>query len=352
MATDRAAARQRLVAWIPRWWAGEGGVLGGVLDVALLPAEGLYRGIVALRNLGYERGGLRVVPSPLPVVSIGNISVGGAGKTPFAAWVARWYEEAGLRPAIVLRGYGEDEVLLHQELNSEIPIFTARRRIEAARAAHTAGCEVVVLDDGFQHRALVRDLDLVLVSVEAWQSHRRLLPRGPWREPASALRRAAAVVLTRKSAPAEQAASVRSQLARVAPGIPLVDCRITPAGLEPLHGDSPTPIDLDALERRHVLAVAGLANPEPFAANLRAAGATVELAAFPDHHSFSAADARLLSRRAAERPLIMTGKDAVKLRPLLPPRSEAYVLKQRVEIGDGHGLLRRYLESLLEHSVR
>lgn len=352
MATDRAAARQSLAAWIPRWWAGEGGALGRLLDVALLPAEGLYRGIVALRNFGYERGWLRVERPPLPVVSVGNIGVGGAGKTPFAAWIARWFKEAGLRPAIVLRGYGEDEVLLHQELNPEIPVFTARRRIEAARAAHAAGCEVVILDDGFQHRALARDLDLVLVSVEAWQSHPRLLPRGPWREPAAALRRAAAIVLTCKSAPAEQAASVRSQLARAAPGVPLVDCHITPAGLEPLHRDHTTEIDLDALKGRRVLAVAALANPEPFAMNLRAAGATVELAAFGDHHSFSAADARLVCRRAAGRLLIMTGKDAVKLRPLLPRSSDAHVLQQRIEIGEGSALLRGYLEGFLEPAAR
>ncbi|CAN5374689.1 tetraacyldisaccharide 4'-kinase [soil metagenome] len=352
MASDRTPTRQRLAAWIPRWWRGEGGVVGRLLDYSLLPVEGLYRSAIALRNEGYDRGWLRVEPPPVPVVSVGNLSVGGAGKTPFAAWTAHWFLRAGSRPAIVLRGYGQDEVLLHQELNPEIPVFTAARRIEGARAAHRAGCEVVVLDDGFQHRALARDLDLVLVSVEAWQSHRRLLPRGPWREPLAALQRAAVIVLTRKSAPAELAASVRSQVARAAPTVPVVDCRIAPAGLTPLHGGQAKEVDLGALEGERVLAVAALANPAPFVANLRATGAKVELAAFRDHHAFSAADAHVLLRRAAGRPLIMTGKDAVKLRPLLPPTPEAFVLNQRVEIEKGDVLLDSLLGSLLEPATR
>ncbi len=352
MATDRVPARQRIAAWIPRWWAGRGGAIGRLLDVALLPAEGLYRVVVALRNFGYERQLLRVERAPLSVVSIGNLSVGGAGKTPFAAWIARWFRESGLPPAVVLRGYGDDEVLLHRELNPEVPVFTAVRRIDAVRSAHAAGCEVAVLDDGFQHRALARNLDLVLVSVEAWQPHRRLLPRGPWREPPAALKRASLIVLTRKSASDERTASVRAQVARLAPGIPLVDCRIVPAALEPVHGSAGTKIDLETLHGKRVLAVAALANPEPFAANLRAARATVELAAFPDHHPFGPMDAQLLVRRAAGRPLIMTAKDAVKLRPLLPATLEAFVLKQRVEIAEGGALLRGFLESVLEPATR
>lgn len=352
MATDRTPARQRLAAWIPRWWRGEGGAVGRLLDLSLLPVEGLYRIAIALRNEGYDRGWLRVERPPLPVVSVGNLGVGGAGKTPFAAWTGRWFLGAGLRPAVVLRGYGEDEVLLHQELNPEIPVFTAARRIEGARAAHRAGCDVVVLDDGFQHRSLARDLDLVLVSVEAWRSHRRLLPRGPWREPLAALRRAALIVLTRKSAPAELAASIRSHVAHAAPTVPVVDCRIAPAGLAPLHGGQASEIDLGTLAGERVLAVAALADPAPFEANLRAARAEVELAAFRDHHPFSSADAHVLLRRAAGRPLIMTGKDAVKLRPLLPPTTDAFVLNQRVEIEEGDVLLDSLLEGLLELATR
>lgn len=331
----------RARAWVARWWAGEAGLPGKALDAGLAPAELLFRAAVAARNLAYGRGWLRVDRAPVPVVSVGNVGVGGAGKTPVAAWIAARLLERGERPAIALRGYGADEVQVHRELNPEVPVLAAARRIEAARNAVAAGCGVVVLDDGFQHRALARDLDVVLVSVEGWTARRRLLPRGPWREDASALRRAGVLVATRKSAPEAEGARVAGELRAIAPGVPVAECWLAPDALVPLgEGAAPPPAAGAA-----VLAVAALADPGPFAENLRGMGLAVELAAFPDHHAFDAAEAAALLARAASRPIVMTHKDAVKLRDLLPPTAAAWVLTQRVRFTAGEDALLRALDA-------
>lgn len=330
-----------------RVWAGEGGALGAALRVALAPAEAAFRGIVAARNGAYDRGWLRAEHVDLPVISVGNVAVGGAGKTPFAAWLARRLVDWGRKPAIALRGYGEDEIVLHRELNPDVPVFRGKRRADAACEALAAGRDAVVLDDAFQHRALARDLDLVLIPVEGWEPRPRVLPRGPWREGLRALARADVLVLTRKSADAARARAVAAELAAMRPGTPIVQCALLPSGLVPLHGGAGTATD--ALAHRRVLAVAALATPEPFFDALRQAGAEVEAAAYPDHHPFSEDDVRALGARAAGRMLVMTHKDAVKLRALLPG-GDAWVLEQRVTIESGADALDVALRrALTEH---
>ncbi|HEX6038454.1 tetraacyldisaccharide 4'-kinase [Longimicrobium sp.] len=331
-----------------RVWAGEGGALGAALRVALAPAEAAFRGIVAARNGAYDRGWMRSEQVGLPVISVGNVAVGGAGKTPFAAWLARRLADWGRKPAIALRGYGEDEIVLHRELNPDIPVFRGKRRADAAREALAAGRDTVVLDDAFQHRALARDLDLVLIPVEGWEPRPHVLPRGPWREGLDALARAHVIVLTRKSADAARAETVAAEVARLQPGTPVIRVALLPSGLVPLRGGAGTTVD--ALAGRRVLAVAALATPEPFFATLRQAGAEVDAAAYPDHHPFSADDARALVARAAGRMLVMTHKDAVKLRALLPADADAWVLEQRVVIESGADALDVALRrALTEH---
>jgi tetraacyldisaccharide 4'-kinase len=314
-------------------WAGGGGAAGAALRIALAPAEMVYGAIIGARNRAYGRGWLRSERVDVPVISIGNISVGGAGKTPFAAWVARRLREWGRRPAIALRGYGEDEILLHRELNPEVPVFRGKRRVEAAREAVAAGCDAVVLDDAFQHRALARDLDVVLVPVESWEPRPRLVPRGPWRESPRALARAGVIVLTRKSADAARAAEVEREVARMHPRKPIVQCALLPSRLVPLHGGEARGIG--TLAGRKVLGVAALAVPEPFIEHLFEAGAEVDAATYPDHHPFDADDAETLVEWAGGRMMVMTHKDAVKLRPLLPASAQAYVLEQAVTIESG-----------------
>lgn len=322
--------------WTVEWWAGRGGPAGAALDVALWPAERLFSTAADLRNRAYDRGWLSSERAPVPVVSIGNLSVGGVGKTPFAAWAAERFASWGWSPAIVLRGYGEDEVLVHRELNPGVPVFAATRRAVAVARAADAGCGVAILDDGFQHRALDRDLDVVLLSAEAWRASRRLLPRGPWRESFSALGRADVVVVTRKSEPAEQSLEIAGELRGLARGTVIATCHLAPTGLAPLH---PGASASAAVEGGSVLAVASLGDPRAFASQLEMMGAHVELMAFPDHHPFEHADAQAMRARAGDRPIVMTRKEAVKLRPLLPESVAALVLGQRVVLETGEEAL-------------
>lgn len=321
-------AEPGLAAWVTRWWVGEAGLPGRVADIVTLPAELAFRAAVAARGLAYTSGLARALRAPLPVISIGNLGVGGAGKTPLAAWTAALLVRHEARPAVVVSGYGADEIALHRELTPDAPVFAAKRRFDGVAAAAGAGCGVAVLDDGFQHRALARDLDVVLVSAEQWRGRRRLLPRGPWREGAGALRRADIVVVTAKTGRAD-ADGVAGALRRMELRAPVIVCELRPTrlrGLAPHAAELP----LTALRGREVLAVAALADPHSFAANLDRAGARAELASFRDHHPFDATEASALVARAAGRPLVMTRKDAVKLRALIPADAEAWVLEQDV----------------------
>jgi tetraacyldisaccharide 4'-kinase len=331
-------------------WAGGGGAAGAVLRVALAPAEAAYRGVIAARNAAYDRGWIAAERVPVPVISVGNVSVGGAGKTPFAAWLARRLAEWGRTPAIALRGYGEDEIVLHRELNPRISVFRGARRVEAARQAVAAGCDAVVLDDAFQHRALHRDLDLVLVPVEGWEPRPRVLPRGPWREGVDALGRADAVVLTRKGGDPARAEAVAAEVARMQPGKPVIRCALLPSRLVTLQERIEEPVEF--LRGQPVFAIAALATPEPFLRNLRDAGAEVAAALYPDHHPFTAAEAEDLVRQAGARRVVMTAKDAVKLRPLLGDRVDGYVLEQSVTIESGAEALDQALRRTLQEPGR
>ncbi len=331
----------RLREWVPRWWRGEGGTAGWTLDRMLWPAELGYRAAVRARNLAYDRGLLSQATARIPVVSVGNLGVGGAGKTPFAAWIARRMVGWGKRPAIVLRGYGADEVLVHRELNPEVPVIVAPRRAAGVERAAREGCGVAILDDAFQHRALARRLDLVLVAAESWRPPLRLLPRGPWREPRRSLERAGVVVVTRKTATPETAGAVAAELSG-STSAPVAVCRIAPTRLETLHPPREE-VSLEWLGGRDLLAVASLADPRPFVEQLQERGARVELLAYPDHHPFDLANATRIARAAGGRPVVMTRKEAVKLRPLLPSDRAAMVLDQRVEVETGSAELDRAL---------
>lgn len=330
--------RGDLAAWATRWWAGEAGLTGHAASAALWPAEQLFRGLVGARDLAYRAGTLRADRPAIPTVSVGNLAVGGAGKTPVAAWIARRMLELGRRPAVVVRGYGRDEILVHGELNPDVPLFAGARRSLAIANAAAAGCDLAILDDAFQHRAVARDLDLVLVSAESWSGNRRLLPRGPWREPISALRRADVVLVTRKAADREAAARVRERLRRAAPAAIVAVCALPIDAFLPVFEPGER-MGTGHLRGARVLAVASLAEPAPFAAQLAALGAEVELLPFPDHHEFTDADAAKIARHAAGRTIVVTRKEAVKLRSFARLRDHPlFFATQRVELelgGDG-----------------
>ena len=328
------------------WWGrGPGPALA---RAALLPFELLYRGVVAVRGSLYDRGLLAAHALALPALSVGNLTVGGTGKTPVAAYLAARLRERGARPAILLRGYGDDEPLVHATLNEEVPVVVGPDRVEGARQARAQGASMVVLDDAFQHRRARRDADVVLVSADRWSARQRLLPAGPWREPLGALRRATVAVVTRKAVSLDRAEEVRRSLEAAVPGLPVAVVHLAPDELRSANG--PERLPLAALAGRTVTAIAAIGDPDAFVAQLRATGADVRPALFADHHAFTQAETMALALRAAEGQLtVCTLKDAVKLAPGWPRAAPAlWYVSQRVHVERGDDVL----EALLTRMIR
>jgi tetraacyldisaccharide 4'-kinase len=313
-----------------------GSLLAGTARLLLAPAAAAYRAVTSARNALYDRGALAVARPSIPVVSIGNLTVGGTGKTPVAAWMVRQLELRGARPSIVLRGYGSDEPMVHAVLNPDARVFANADRVAAVQEAASAGCDVAVLDDAFQHRRIARTEDVVLVSADQWQEPMRLLPAGPWREAPSALSRASCVIVTRKAVADDVALSLRHRLAALTK---TGDGAVMTLELDALHDAVTGAIQsLSSLGGARVLAVAGLGDPQSFARQLGGAGAQVELRSYSDHHPYDKTDIERLAREARSFDHICcTLKDAVKLGPRWPREAPPlwYVsLRCGIEVGE------------------
>jgi len=327
----RRGWRESDVRLIERAWYDDGVVAGGARAL-LAPVEALYATGVSLRNALYDAGRLAQHGTALPALSVGNLSVGGTGKTPVAAWLAQQFVTRGASPAIVLRGYGSDESLVHERLNPTVPVIISPDRVAGSARARAAGADVVVFDDAFQHRRASRLADIVVVSADQWARSRRLLPAGPLREPLRALRRATLVLITRKAASPEAASTVSTEIAGVAPAVPRT---LVHLALDMLRSatDTDAPRRIASLAGSAVLAVSAIGNPRAFAAQLEAAGARVQSAPFADHHAYTGADALRLARAADGFELVVcTLKDAVKLARVWPRQAVPlwYVSQQLV----------------------
>lgn len=335
---------------VERLWYGAG--TGASLGRALLtPAARLFGAIVGARELMYDAGLLGSHETAIPALSVGNLTVGGTGKTPIAAWLARGLADRGARPAIVLRGYGDDEPLVHRTLNPDIPVVIGRDRREAIeRAAHN-GADIAVLDDAFQHRQVRRFADLVLVNADRWTPQVRLLPAGPWRERLEAIRRATLVIVTRKAASDQLVERVHAALAHIAATVPRVSVRLEQMDLRRIDASaSRERLPIDAVAGASIYAILSIADPGAFVRQLEARGAHVRASIFPDHHAFTADEvARLAADGDADALVVCTLKDAVKLAPhwprLAPP---LWYVSQQVMVERGVG----GLERLLDDAVR
>jgi tetraacyldisaccharide 4'-kinase len=321
-----------LARFVERLWESPSGparlVRGG-----LAPAAALYGYAVQLRNRAYDRGGRTIERVSARVIGVGNLTVGGSGKTPATLWVAEGLARRGRRVAIVARGYGKEQpgvvvvgrgegplvsarvggdeaVMLAHRFRG--PVITAERRAAGARMAIDAfGVDTIVLDDGFQHRALARDVDLLLLPPAGVVP--ALLPAGPFREPWSSAARAAVWIAV------GECAVPPAPLAR-----PTFPAKIGAQVLLRWNGSGWTEAPLAELARRSVVVVAGIARPARVATTVVGLGArSVELLAFPDHHVFTQRDVERIRRAARDADLVCTEKDAVKLTGLtgLPPWS-------------------------------
>lgn len=312
----------------------------------LLPA-GAYQAGVALRNGAYDLGLLRARPLGLPAIGVGNIAVGGVGKTPLAAHLARELARRGVTPGLLLRGYGggDEAAELAERVPEAVVAADPDRRRGAARAA-AGGAEVLVLDDCLQRRDLRVDALLAVVAGETAGEPRWRLPAGPWREGLGALGRCEGVVVTYKTATAEAAeAEARRLAARTRAGLGLA------AGLEmarfvPLLGGAP--LAAGWMAGREVVAVCGIGSPELFQAQLERLGARVRLLAFGDHHVYTAGDLAVAGALAGPDGVVATtAKDAVKLRRLWSAAAPRWVVAElEVRVTYGEADLARVLDRI------
>lgn len=328
--------------WLERSWYGPSA------SVVLLPLAWLYGVAVVLRRRAYQAGLLRSQHPGVPVVVVGNLTVGGTGKTPLVIWLASQLRAAGARPGVALRGYGgsvraahlvqpdDDPVLVGDEAlliqrHTAGPVAVAPRRIDAARLLARAGCDIVLCDDGLQHLALRRDLAIVVVDGERGFGNGALLPAGPLREPASRLAQADLVIVHGED---------RHGIAPSAPaGLRM---SLEPGPLRTLDGRREAGLDL--LRGQTVHAVAGIGNPARFFAQLRALGAIPVEHAFADHHRYRSGDLDF----GDDHRLVMTEKDAVKCRALADDRMWYLPVAARLSPADAGQLVGRSQDLLHE----
>jgi tetraacyldisaccharide 4'-kinase len=317
-----------------------------LLHALLFPLSLVFRAAVALRRALYRAGVLRVVRLPVPVVVVGNISVGGTGKTPLVLWLAGFLRDQGMRPGIVSRGYGgssgepqavtaasdpgdcgDEAVMLAQRCDA--PVWIGANRAAAAQrllAAHP-DCNVIVADDGLQHYRLARDVEIALVDGARGLGNGLLLPAGPLREPESRLATVDAVVVNnsrsarvglRTSAPPAFAMSLRS--------------REFYNLLNPEHRAAP-----EHFHNRRVHAVAGIGNPQQFFEQLQHLGLNFDAYAFPDHHAYRPSDLAFDDVDF----IVMTEKDAVKCRLFATEKCWALRVDAEVDPAFGELVLRK-----------
>ena len=292
--------------------------------LSLAAIAGPYSWAMLLRNTAYDRKWLPISAAPVPVISVGNLTLGGTGKTPLVAWVARTLGRRGHRITIVSRGYGakpgerSDESAELSLLLPSVPHVADRDRVAGARYAAAAGAEVVVLDDGFQHRRLRRDLDIVAIDATDPFGCGHVFPRGLLREPLAGLARAQAVVLTRAGlVSAARRTDIRLFFEKACgsrmPGV-WVEAEHRPLRLCTVSGKSQP---LEELRGKRVMAFAGIGNPAAFRVSLeKLGGQLVGFYPLTDHHIYSTADLTAIATAAHDARadiVVTTLKDLVKV---------------------------------------
>ncbi len=281
-----------------------------VWALLLWPASALYCAVVALRRWLYRLGALRVVRTGVPVIVVGNITVGGTGKTPLVIWLTQTLRDAGWRPGVITRGYkgqgsawpvrvesrsdpatvGDEAVLLARHCGC--PVVAGPDRPADVRQLVQLGCNIIVSDDGLQHYRLARDLEIAVIDGRRRFGNGFCLPAGPLREPRSRLGKVDVRVTNGEPLPGEW-------------GVQLEPIGFRQVGAT--HASAP----LTRFGGQRVHAVAGIGHPPRFFAQLRALGIEVTEHAFADHHHFQPADLAFMPPA----PVLMTEKDAVKCEP-------------------------------------
>lgn len=345
---DQKGARKRAPLWKWVWNRGRGAAETILFPFSILAS--LYGLSCRLRILLYEKGMLRRKKVDCLVVSIGNLTVGGTGKTPFAIFLAKKWQEKGYTVGIVSRGYrgtykgplrlvsdgqevletpeaaGDESYLMAQRLK-EVPIVVSSDRYKGCRwLLERFKLDVILLDDGFQHLRLHRDLNILLVDAMNPFGNGALLPRGALREPLSEVRRADVVIFTRSESEADASKWI-SEIERF--GRPCIRTTFQPTRLIDVRNGTALPPS--TLAKEPVLAFCGIGNPDSFATLLKRLGTDLrEQVVFRDHHSYQPSDLEKVRKKADHldaKWVVTTEKDAVKIKALLPKDFEVWALR-------------------------
>ena len=308
-----------------------------------------YGAVMRMRRWMYDAHLLRAQRVSVPVICVGNLTCGGTGKTPTVAWVVDFLKQQGRRPAILTRGYhaidGQSDEATWLADRTDCPVIIQGDRLAGAREAIAQGADVLVMDDGFQHQRLARDMNLVLIDATAPFGGRACLPLGRLREPRSALRAADAILITRSDqVPPERVEWIRAQLSRLAPQSRIALSCHAPSGWVSPAGES---VPVDALKGESVMAFCGLGNPDAFYRTLESTGVILaSCRSFRDHAGYTPERIRSLRSEAdrQEAKLVTTEKDGAKLGPILEDQS-IYQLSVELTVSEGRSSL---LESLFD----
>jgi tetraacyldisaccharide 4'-kinase len=321
----------------------------------LQPLSWLYGAALAARRRAYASGWAASERAGKPVVIVGNLTVGGTGKTPLTIWLARELGAQGLRVGIVSRGYGRrgsepravqgtcdwrevgDEPLILAR-RTACPTVVAADRVAGARALAVRGVDVIVADDGLQHLRLARDCEIVVIDGARGFGNGRLLPAGPLREPLERLSRADALVVNGPPG--------HASLARALPAGSTLGMSLVMEEAVRLDAGAP-PRALSSFRGQRVHAVAGIGNPQRFFGQLCAQGLEVLAHAFPDHHPLRAPELDFGDRL----PVLMTEKDAVKCTAFADPRLWYVPVAAQLTAGDARELLTRVLARIRDRGA-
>jgi tetraacyldisaccharide 4'-kinase len=327
-----------------------------------------YRLAIGVRNRRFDRAMANSNPAVVhrvnvPVVSVGNLTTGGTGKTPLVIWIAHYLQNQNVHVTLVSRGYGSaptageagrnDEAMEIEKRLPDVPHLQSPDRFSMAqRAIAEFDTQCIVLDDGFQHRHLHRDLDIVLIDATLPFGFDRLLPRGLLREPLSALRRADLVILTRTDLVAsEQRETTISRIRKHTGERPVLETRTLPAGLIQSNGEQ---VPVERISSQPIFFFCGIGNPDNFEVSLHQQGFAIRGSAiFADHHHFSPEEIDRIAKSAqacGAEAIICTHKDLVKIGRQELGRLPLYAIIINVEFLNGQATIESKLNLLVERS--
>ncbi len=330
------------------------GAVAAFARLLLSIAEVPYCLIVDARNRRYDRKRAEIHAVAIPVICVGNLTMGGTGKTPMVQYLAEWFRSHGVRVAIVSRGYraeaGErnDEARELSDKLPDVPHIQNPDRVAAANlAVDELDMQLILLDDGFQHRRLHRDLNLVLLDALQPFGYDHVFPRGMLREPVRGLRRADIAVLTRANAvTAERRHDIQQRVRSIAPELRWVEVAHQPTRL--ISRDASEPVE--SLDGKRVLGFCGIGNPAGFRKTLDDCGAQLlDFREFPDHHHYSRDDVQSLTDWATKHSpdmLVCTHKDFVKIEMDQLGETPLRALVVEIQVTAGAGELDESLQQI------